>query len=376
MCIFLQKVLGGKGSTIVYEGELENKKRAVKKVFRGHSDKIRQELSVLNTFKHENIVRYYGTLYDNQFAYICLEKADMNLQQLFESTDKCLIELRSNGMNIIKQLCTGLLFIHTKFIHLDIKPQNILISLKALDRLQVLYADFGNSILSNEIFTNQCCSFGWTAPERARIYGTSINETNTNMKKWDIFSLGLVFHFVLTDGRHPFGNEKCDQQRNINNDKSKIDQSLDLLICDLIKSMINHLPDLRPIIQQIMRHPSFWETRTKIEFLRDVSDFTQKNAITLEIEGKAPSIIGENFEYFFQSNVEVPCDRTVKNLLKSFSDNLSSIEKKARKFKYDEESNEYFNKFCKMFPELFLILYREMRNHRCDFTSYYPYVDD
>ena len=112
---------------------------------------------------------------------------------------------------IMYQVTKGLTYLHRKeIVHRDIKPNNILISIPKRDRAdvpQMRLADFGISKslkadkddFTNTNVTNPHGSKGWMAPE---LY---LNERHDF--KVDIFSLGCVFAYTLTGGKHPFGVE-------------------------------------------------------------------------------------------------------------------------------------------------------------------------
>ena len=120
----------------------------------------------------------------------------------------------ADEMQALRQMLDGLSYIHAqKFVHRDIKPNNILI-----DRIGHLkIADFGFSkpisgINSFSISDAGKGTDGWMAPELLKIIiETEENSTNTTLTHHattavDVFPLGCVFFFFLTKGKHPFGS--------------------------------------------------------------------------------------------------------------------------------------------------------------------------
>lgn len=117
------------------------------------------------------------------------------------------------------EVADGLDYIHSKkLVHRDIKPGNILISLKS----QIKISDFG---LSKQINTQGICSMSglkgtalWMAPELL-----SENTVSKATPNSDIFPCGCVFFVFLTcenenGAFHPFGdmlNNHIDLQVNI-----------------------------------------------------------------------------------------------------------------------------------------------------------------
>lgn len=64
----------------------------------------------------------------------------------------------------------------------------------------------------------------------------------------DLFSLGLVLFFCMTEGDHPFGDH-IKRDANISNDKKDLfalDQNPEAV--DLIASLLKHNPKLRYIL--------------------------------------------------------------------------------------------------------------------------------
>jgi serine/threonine protein kinase len=142
-------------------------------------------------------------------------------------------------------------------------------------KVRVRFSDFGNShSVSDPNSPSKNFTRGWTAPERVVMNG--FKETLVSLKATDVFSLGAVFYFVLTNGKHAFGEDKYNQQIKIQKNECEIDNSLSVLQIHLIKSMINHDSNLRPTIHHIMRHPNWWEIQRKIGFLTRVKNRVEK----------------------------------------------------------------------------------------------------
>ncbi len=100
----------------------------------------------------------------------------------------------------------------------------------------------------------------------------------------DIFSLGLVFFYVLTNGSHPFDcGDRYMREVNIRKGEYKL-HLLDSLgdfaaeAKDLIGSMLNADPTNRPTARDVMAHPFFWSAKKRLAFLCDVSDHFEKES--------------------------------------------------------------------------------------------------
>lgn len=123
----------------------------------------------------------------------------------------------------------------------------------------------------------------------------------------DIFSLGLVFYYVLTNGSHPYDcGDRYMREVNIR----KGNYNLDLLDSlgdfaseakDLVASMLASDPKTRPPAREVMAHPFFWPAKKRLAFLCDVSDHFEKeirdppSEALQELERHAPQVIRGDF---------------------------------------------------------------------------------
>ena len=136
--------------------------------------------------------------------------------------------------NVLYQITNGLSHLHSlRIVHRDLKPQNILVSMTKDGKPRLLVSDFG---LCKKLEGEQSSfrattahaagTSGWRAPELlldddARDGQTMIDASTHSgngssplndsllparraTRAIDIFSLGLVFFYVLTQGQHPF----------------------------------------------------------------------------------------------------------------------------------------------------------------------------
>ena len=123
----------------------------------------------------------------------------------------------------------------------------------------------------------------------------------------DIFSLGLVFFYVLTKGSHPFDcGDKFMREVNIRKGQYNL-APLEVLgdyayeAKDLIGSMLKADPKQRPQARQVMAHPFFWPPKKRLNFLCDVSDHFEKEPrdppsfALAELEKQAPYICRQDF---------------------------------------------------------------------------------
>ena len=244
-----------------------------------------------------------------------------------------------DAMKAMKQIASGLRHLHgLGLVHRDIRPQNILISssLSSGGGYRMLISDFGlckkldvdqSSFLPTTYEVIAAGTAGWIAPEillcgddRLDIHATgddtvdavsslatTINNssgTSTEVcltKSIDIFALGCLFYYILSKGRHPYGNCSNREANIINENKD-----LSLLYSneeahDIITHMLHRQPSQRPDIETCLLHPLFWDPAKRLGFLRDASDSFEvmcKNPMDrtlIRLERDAKNIVGTDW---------------------------------------------------------------------------------
>ena len=111
---------------------------------------------------------------------------------------------------IVKEIVKGLAFIHgQQIVHLDIKPQNIML-VNRQEEFKLKLIDFGlaKHLTGGRARVGFAGTVGFMAPEVANCqYGQNYEELASPAT--DMFSLGVVAYMLLSGGREPFweGNE-------------------------------------------------------------------------------------------------------------------------------------------------------------------------
>lgn len=290
----------GKGceGTFVYRGEFDGRSVAVKRLLPDCFTFADREVALLReSDAHANVVRYFCTEQDRMFRYIALELAEATLQDYVAGRyDRDKISVK----NILRQATSGLAHLHyLDIVHRDIKPHNVLLSVPGpRGEVRAMISDFGlckKLQLGRVSFSRRSGvtgTDGWIAPEML-----SGDRTTCAV---DIFSLGCVFYYVLSDGKHPFG-DPLRRQANILCGESDItslqgvsknDKELALV---LIKAMIANDPSERPPAIAIYDYPLFWDFSRVLGFFQDVSDRVEKeqpeNPILMALESKSNRVV-------------------------------------------------------------------------------------
>ncbi|XP_044290865.1 mitogen-activated protein kinase kinase kinase kinase 1 isoform X2 [Varanus komodoensis] len=128
---------------------------------------IQQEILMVKTCKHHNIVAYYGSYIRLNKLWICMEFcAGGSLQDIYQATGP-LSELQI--AYVCRETLQGLSYLHNQGkIHRDIKGANILLN----DHGEVKLADFGISAQLSATFARRMSFIGtpyWMAPEVAAV---------------------------------------------------------------------------------------------------------------------------------------------------------------------------------------------------------------
>jgi serine/threonine-protein kinase/endoribonuclease IRE1 len=323
LIIHTDKVIGqGSCGTSVFEGSFEGRAVAVKRMLSQYYELASQEVSFLQqSDDHENVIRYYCQQKDDHFLYIAVELCQASLFEVWQS-DRTRYDDRQQQLSALKleiqkdvprnlyQLAKGLHHLHKlRIIHRDIKPQNILVAFpkRYVDTgPRMVISDFGlGKNLPENVSTlidptGNAGTSGWKAPELIsqprenegrHSQGNSLNGsesatggTISGVKRAaDIFSLGCLFFWLLTDGIHPYEDDNgWTQLRELNIKRDK--KQLDVLErwsdayepMQLITSMLAHQPEHRPTALQVLNHPFFWSPEKRLAFLCDVSDHFER----------------------------------------------------------------------------------------------------
>ncbi|KFZ14636.1 hypothetical protein V502_05977 [Pseudogymnoascus sp. VKM F-4520 (FW-2644)] len=360
----MDKLIGtGSNGTMVFEGKFDGRDVAVKRMLIQFFEIASQETKLLReSDDHPNgmsstklyidlrkltvgpVIRYYAQQQSQGFLYIALELCSASLADVIEKP-QLHRDLAQSGErdlpNVLYQITNGLQHLHNlRIVHRDLKPQNILVSMGKDGRPRLLVSDFG---LCKKLEGEQSSfrattahaagTSGWRAPELlldddlregsvTAMESTLSSSHSTSgiplisadlmpnrraTRAIDIFSLGLVFFYVLTKGSHPFDcGDRYMREVNIRKGEYKL-SLLDVLgdyafeATDLIRSMLEQVPKARPTAKQVMSHPFFWSAKKRLNFLCDVSDHFEKEKrdppsdALIELERWAPEITRGDF---------------------------------------------------------------------------------
>jgi serine/threonine protein kinase len=205
----LKYSLGSGSFGEVFLAEKDGTKFAIKKV-RNADPTASQEIKILSSVSHSNIIKYFGHYLDRGMMCIVLEYADIGTLEKHTKTypDKA----EYNAWRFVDHLSGALQYLHAKqpkqILHRDLKPDNILgvtvwSERERGYRVSWKLADFGVAKLLNK--DAQKAYYGaeyagvptYMAPEVYEDY-------EKYSEKSDVWSLGCLVAFHLNKGRHVF----------------------------------------------------------------------------------------------------------------------------------------------------------------------------
>ncbi|KAH6804167.1 hypothetical protein C2S51_032414 [Perilla frutescens var. frutescens] len=301
--IITSKQIGhGSNGTVVFEGRLEERRVAVKRLIRSHQNLADKEMSVLvRAGIHSNIVRYHGYESDRDFIYLCLELCECTLWDFIAAystttsrrriTEHDLIKkervkqtfgtnvnlLRSDGhpsdqlTKLMRGIVEGVGFLHNnEIVHRDLKPENILMVKDGNGKILAKVSDMGicKELKGETSFTWHSSGSGtpgWHAPEQLKHERLS--------QSTDMFNLGCILFFCMSGGYHPFGenDNRADKVKKNKKNLSLLHTKMPEFV-GLFERLLNRIPSSRPSVVELLRHPMFWDSSKRLSFLIDASD--------------------------------------------------------------------------------------------------------
>ena len=219
-------------------------------------------------------------------------------------------------------------------------------------------------------------SAGWQAPEVLALYvaiadGSELADKVRPSRKVDLFSLGCLIYFVLTDGHHPFGEGLDRQSRILAGTSTFTDlDGRDGVYADttsLVRACVSASPADRPDAASLRTHPALWTPTKRLQFLRDASDrleFDKASSFLVRmLEEDARSVVGSDWSQRFTDELIDDLGRYRNYNTRTVRDLLRVIRNKAHHYRdlpfrlqkvLGELPDAYLAHFETRFPRLLL----------------------
>lgn len=249
-------------------------KRFEKARLKKHDIQFKREIECLLKLSDcPTVVNYISCISDSNFQYIVVELMEGTLNEYFDTDHQ---GNKLNAAKICFDISYGITFLHeNNVLHRDLKPQNILYKTKPI--LMAKIADFGLSKIldaaksdnsSDTVMHSRAGTKCWKAPELLK------KKTKKFNKGSDIFSCGLLFHYILANKQHPFGCSESSAtvdtqttEENIMRNKFNLCPSLTPEAVHLLMNMLSAKPDKRPVASSLQSFPFFWDDCKRKDFL-------------------------------------------------------------------------------------------------------------
>ncbi|OHT16140.1 CAMK family protein kinase [Tritrichomonas foetus] len=201
---------------------------------------LEQELRIMETSSHPNIVKLQEIIYSPENVYIIMELCKCDL--LSEIADNGILD-KYEINRLFSQILNGLSYLHNKGIaHHDLKPENILLD---KDR-NIKLTDFGSAFTKTPPKTAFGGTLYYMAPE-------VFKESDYDYKKADIWTLGIIL-YVLTTSSFPWPTLESDIEtlKRILNVDFHIPFYIDQEFALIIERCLQLDPEKRPTLNQLM----------------------------------------------------------------------------------------------------------------------------
>lgn len=218
-------------------------------------ERFREEIFLMNKFDHQNILKLYETIEDDNYIYLILEYCENGDLKHFLNKRPM---KEKNVRRFMKQIVSGLQYLNNKNVyHRDLKPQNILLT----KDYTIKISDFGlaKTCESDTLLDTICGSPMYMAPEimKYKKYDT----------KADLWSLGVIFYQMLT-GKTPYtARSHSELMNNIENQEIVFPKCIRVTKegLDLLLKLLQKKSDERMTWEELFKHT--WLNDENIEHL-------------------------------------------------------------------------------------------------------------
>lgn len=157
---------------------------------------FKQEVDLLTSLEHPNILAYRDCYMDMKNFYVCTELCKGG--ELFDKIKELKNFSEKTAAQYLRTIISAIDHCHRRnIVHRDLKPENIVFRTKAQTDLVII--DFGDAkvIDDDEVYEDFVGTAFYLAPECVR------DRRGWELKKSDMWTIGVIAYVLLT-GRPPF----------------------------------------------------------------------------------------------------------------------------------------------------------------------------
>mmetsp|Transcript_16048 Transcript_16048/g.17955 ORF Transcript_16048/g.17955 Transcript_16048/m.17955 type:complete len:502 (-) Transcript_16048:65-1570(-) len=246
---------GGYGQVRKVKHSVTGIERAMKMISksminRADKEMFNNEVSILKSLDHPNIIKIYEVYEDPNFYYLITELCTGG--ELFDKIISMSHFDEKAAAQTLKQVLSAIVYCHQKnIVHRDLKPENLLLESKAA-HAQIKVIDFGTSSLfqGEEKLTDKFGTAYYVAPEVLK---------GAYDEKCDLWSTGVIL-YILLSGCPPF-NGRDDKEilgkvaSGKFSFKEKIWNNISEEAKDIIRKLLTYDPEERISASEALHHP-------------------------------------------------------------------------------------------------------------------------
>lgn len=273
----LQEIGGGSfGRVYKCRHNLDKLEYAVKKIHIKNNSEIAKEKAIQEayTLAHSSslddnsyIIKYHNAWIERSHLYVIMELCDCSLSEYVERIG----DLEEKVLKkIFRDVCKGLKKLHEhNIVHLDIKPENILLSFSRRFKL----ADLGLArITTNLIGEIPEGDSRYLAPELIRIMSND-PDSIPDLTKADIFALGCTMLEIVNSKPLPYNGPPWHE---IRNGGIEITGKVSDKFKDIIMEMLDKDPEKRPSAAEILKKFLLSDTKEELRVARNHIKFLEE----------------------------------------------------------------------------------------------------
>ncbi|ESO86507.1 hypothetical protein LOTGIDRAFT_235319 [Lottia gigantea] len=338
--------------------------------------------------KHNFLLKYLAIGETSNKQYIACELCDYTLEEYMHIT--CL-NFQHDALSANKlswQLLKGLHYLHTEFLlpHGNLKPQNIYVDFDGKLRIGGYGVNKKHRLC--RMSTAPCKKLKHEIWRATECLGDSENTVSTTSS--DVQVAGMLIHYILTGGKHPYGENPYEIEVNICQNWGQM-TFISEEANDLISAMLFSDISARPTLEQCLGHPFFWSDEMKFRLVLIAgSDVLKEMKTGVPVTGNGSTTMIDFLNVVPAENISqdwmADLDPVILKDMRSFRQYKNSLAELVLFLyncclhfdKMSPAAREVMDDPCRYFPakfpNLFMAVYRAIKvSDRVNRTCYKPF---